>query len=134
MKKKGKVMKDKESNMSDQTEKKTSKPSSDVTQNGHSTPTENGMSREPDGQSGQMTYTLPAQNARGHSPNSLSRPAPGHRGNSPNRYSPNQQSRDTSPQTNHANHEHVVHVHVNPGETFSVRVGDQIQFIQGKVL
>ncbi|XP_013401480.1 trithorax group protein osa-like [Lingula anatina] len=27
--------------------------------------------------------------------------------------------------------QHVVHVHVNPGETFSVRVGDQIQHIQG---
>ncbi|XP_064639547.1 fibronectin type-III domain-containing protein 3A-like isoform X2 [Lineus longissimus] len=133
MKKKGKVMKDKESNMSDQAEKKTTKTtSSEVTQNGHTSPTENGMSREVDAQTGQMTYTIPAQNARGHSPNSLSRPAPGHRGNSPNRYSPNQaQSRDTSPQTNHANHEHVVHVHVNPGETFSVRVGDQIQFIQG---
>ena len=29
--------------------------------------------------------------------------------------------------------QHVVHVHVNPGETFSVRVGDQIQHIQGKL-
>lgn len=28
--------------------------------------------------------------------------------------------------------QHVVHVHVNPGETFSVRVGDQFQHIQGK--
>lgn len=28
--------------------------------------------------------------------------------------------------------QHVVHVHVNPGETFSVRLGDQIQHIQGK--
>ncbi|CAG5117973.1 unnamed protein product, partial [Candidula unifasciata] len=26
--------------------------------------------------------------------------------------------------------QHVVHVHVNPGETFSVRLGDQIQHIQ----
>ncbi|XP_074657829.1 fibronectin type-III domain-containing protein 3A-like isoform X1 [Tubulanus polymorphus] len=32
---------------------------------------------------------------------------------------------------NSAQNEHVVHVHVNPGETFSVRVRDQIQHIQG---
>ena len=29
--------------------------------------------------------------------------------------------------------QHVVHVHVNPGETFSVRLGDQIQHIQGRL-
>lgn len=42
--------------------------------------------------------------------------------------------RGTSPQGQHSppNHQHVVHVHVQPGETFSVRVGDQIQHIQGK--
>ena len=28
--------------------------------------------------------------------------------------------------------QHVVHVHVNPGETFSVRLGDQMQHIQGE--
>lgn len=61
-------------------------------------------------------------------------------GSSPSRISPNtpqQLSRGESPhdpQINSSsppNHQHVVHVHVNPGETFSVRVGDQIQHIQG---
>lgn len=60
-------------------------------------------------------------------------------GSSPNRItSPQHLSRCESPhdqQTNSSsppNHQHVVHVHVNPGETFSVRVGDQIQHIQGR--
>ena len=30
--------------------------------------------------------------------------------------------------------QHVVHVHVNPGETFSVRLGDQMQHIQGEYM
>lgn len=52
------------------------------------------------------------------------------RGNSPNSQqgSPHSQPQQPTPQ------QHVVHVHVNPGETFSVRVGDQIQHIQGMVL
>ena len=75
-----------------------------------------------------------------------------HQGHSPNRYSPNSTAssstqhapqlspRGCSPQnggtpTNSQsppNHQHVVHVYVNPGETFSVRVGDQVQHIQGR--
>ncbi|KAK6195777.1 hypothetical protein SNE40_001134 [Patella caerulea] len=39
---------------------------------------------------------------------------------------------DTGQPNNSAStNQHVVHVHVNPGETFSVRLGDQIQHIQG---
>ena len=53
-----------------------------------------------------------------------------HRGHSPNRYSPN--SGADSPQDPASGSQHVVHVHVNPGETFSVRMGDQIQHIPGK--
>lgn len=45
----------------------------------------------------------------------------GSRGDSPHRGSPQ------APQ-------HVVHVVVNPGETFSVRIGEQIQHIQGKLI
>ena len=69
----------------------------------------------------------------------LHRPMTNHRGHSPHRYSPNApHSRGNSPH-NHsaaaaASPQHVVHVHVNPGETFSVRVGDQIQHIQGMSL
>ena len=72
-----------------------------------------------------------------------------HRAHSPHRYSPNgggPQSRGNSPQNQQSaaaaaaaaaagpNQQHVVLVHVNPGETFSVRVGDQIQHIQGEQL
>ena len=31
-------------------------------------------------------------------------------------------------------HQHVVHVHISPGETFTVRVDDQLQHIQGLLL
>ncbi|XP_060598163.1 putative uncharacterized protein DDB_G0285119 isoform X2 [Ruditapes philippinarum] len=31
-------------------------------------------------------------------------------------------------------HQHVVHVHISPGETFTVRVDDQLQHIQGRSL
>ena len=92
-------------------------------------------------------------------PNTLTCPAnQNHRGPSPNRYSPNGttsnggatngQSGGDSPsgqtpggqaqQPGQAQHQaaqqqqHVVHVHVSPGETFSVRIEDQIQHIQGK--
>lgn len=58
---------------------------------------------------------------------------------SPNSFSPNSKPspRGSSPQncSNHnsaANHQHVVHVHISQGESFSVRVGEQIQRIQGK--
>ena len=62
---------------------------------------------------------------------------------SPNCYSPNRNN-SVSPHSGGSSHsggpggspphggQHVVHVHVNPGETFSVRVGDQIQHIQGR--
>ena len=63
------------------------------------------------------------------------------RGHSPNRYSPNttgqgsSSSRGNSPTdpsaTTSPPGQHVVHVHINPGETFSVRMGDQIQHIPG---
>lgn len=58
---------------------------------------------------------------------------------SPNSFSPNSKPpRGSSPQncSNHnsaANQQHVVHVHISQGETFSVRVGEQIQRIQGKL-
>uniref|UniRef100_T1IZQ5 receptor protein-tyrosine kinase n=1 Tax=Strigamia maritima TaxID=126957 RepID=T1IZQ5_STRMM len=66
-----------------------------------------------------------------------------HRGQSPSRYSPSpHQSRGTSP--NEATNtgapppppplptsQHVVHLHVNPGEAISFQVGDQMQLIQG---
>ncbi|XP_060065817.1 fibronectin type-III domain-containing protein 3A-like [Ylistrum balloti] len=68
-------------------------------------------------------------------------------GSSPNRYSPNGHTTQMSPRgpsphnqntsgpgTSPPNHQHVVHVHVNSGETFSMRVGvmgDQFQHIQG---
>ena len=64
-------------------------------------------------------------------------PSSNHRGHSPHRYSPNApHSRGNSPHNHNtpAGQQHVVLVHVNPGETFSVRVGDQIQHIQGKML
>ena len=69
-----------------------------------------------------------------------------HRNHSPHRYSPGSgaagpgpHSRGNSPQDQapgaaHPGHgQHIVLVHVNPGETFSVRVGDQMQHIQGKM-
>ncbi len=65
----------------------------------------------------------------------LPRLSSNHRGHSPHRYSPNApHSRGNSPHNHNTppGQQHVVHVHVNPGETFSVRVGDQIQHIQGK--
>jgi len=49
--------------------------------------------------------------------------------------SPSTQSRGNSPRGQNSpptsQGQHAVLVHVNPGETFSVRVGDQIQHIQG---
>lgn len=60
---------------------------------------------------------------------------------SPNSFSPNSKPpRGSSPQncSNHnnsaANQQHVVHVHISQGETFSVRVGEQIQRIQGRFM
>lgn len=61
-----------------------------------------------------------------------------HQASSPTRFSPNGPSRGESPHSGASgpgsppSQQHVVHVHVNQGETFSVRVGDQIQHIQGK--
>ena len=76
----------------------------------------------------------------------------GHSSSSPGSYSPNSQRGGDSPSLAHdptqqqqpggsglspqgagggAPSQHIVLVHVNPGETFSVRVGDQIQHIQG---
>lgn len=47
--------------------------------------------------------------------------------------SDNKRQQEGSPFLNHSmNNEHVVHVHVNPGEMFSVRVGDQMQHIRGE--
>ncbi|XP_064615415.1 fibronectin type-III domain-containing protein 3A-like isoform X3 [Liolophura sinensis] len=60
-----------------------------------------------------------------------------HQASSPTRFSPNGPSRGESPHSGASgpgsppSQQHVVHVHVNQGETFSVRVGDQIQHIQG---
>ena len=54
---------------------------------------------------------------------------------SPSTHSPQGETNSPSPNASnggHAGHQHVVHVHINPGETFSVRVGDQLQNIQGK--
>ena len=80
------------------------------------------------------------QSNRVNSPTNVSRPLANHRAGSPTNYtgtnahgareeaSPPMGSQNSPP-----NHQHVVHVHVNPGETFSVRLGDQIQHIQGKL-
>ena len=77
----------------------------------------------------------------GTTPNILHQPTGNHRGHSPHRYSPNTpHSRGNSPQNqgassqNQQNPQHIVLVHVNPGETFSVRVGEQIQHIQGELI
>ena len=116
----------------------------DMTQNGHLSPGEttisNGVTHEQITVTSNLSYVPPtsAQNhQRVHSPSNLNQPSPNHRGHSPNRFSPNtHSSRGNSPQhpstTTTTNQQHVVHVHVDPGETFSVRVGDQIQHIQGK--
>ena len=53
---------------------------------------------------------------------------------SPSTHSPQGETNSPSPNASnggHTGHQHVVHVHINPGETFSVRVGDQLQNIQG---
>ena len=55
---------------------------------------------------------------------------------SPNTHSPQGETNSPSPNASsggQTGHQHVVHVHINPGETFSVRVGDQLQNIQGKL-
>ncbi|XP_021372749.1 fibronectin type-III domain-containing protein 3A-like isoform X2 [Mizuhopecten yessoensis] len=75
-------------------------------------------------------------NTNGHAPSS-------HEGSSPNgqttQLSPcepslHNQNASAVPGTSPPSHQHVVHVHVNSGETFSMRVGvlgDQFQHIQG---
>lgn len=65
------------------------------------------------------------QNHGSSSPNCYSPNHPHSRGSSPN------SSQQGSPQAQPAQ-QHVVLVHVNPGETFSVRVGNDIQHIQGQ--
>lgn len=71
-----------------------------------------------------------------HPTNQASMPTSPHSDNSsPTTHSPQGEANSPSPNTSsgaHGGHQHVVHVHVNPGETFSVRVGDQLQNIQGK--
>ncbi|XP_046573068.1 LOW QUALITY PROTEIN: fibronectin type-III domain-containing protein 3A-like [Haliotis rubra] len=100
----------------------------------------NGVTPENNIPSSNSNTQQSVQSNRVNSPNS-SRPSVNHRSGSPNSYSgSNAHSRGGSPQTGSSggqsgnsppNHQHVVHVHVNPGETFSVRLGDQIQHIQG---
>ena len=72
-----------------------------------------------------------------HPANQATMPTSPHSDNSsPNTHSPQGETNSPSPNTSsgaHGGHQHVVHVHINPGETFSVRVGDQLQNIQGKV-
>ncbi|KAL3846897.1 hypothetical protein ACJMK2_017849 [Sinanodonta woodiana] len=58
--------------------------------------------------------------------------SPGH-GSSGGATSPGHSSPPASSSTVGHGQQHVVHVHINPGETFSVRVGDQLQHIQGNV-
>lgn len=101
----------------------------------------NGVTPENNIPSSNSNTQQSVQSNRVNSPNS-SRPSVNHRSGSPNSYSgSNAHSRGGSPQTGSSggqsgnsppNHQHVVHVHVNPGETFSVRLGDQIQHIQGR--
>ena len=73
-----------------------------------------------------------------HPANQAAMPTPPHSDNSsPNTHSPQGETNSPSPNTSsssHTGHQHVVHVHINPGETFSVRVGDQLQNIQGKLI
>lgn len=55
---------------------------------------------------------------------------------SPHMHSPGTHSSGSSPYDNGASpapQQYVVNVHVNPGETFSVRVGDEVQLIQGNL-
>ncbi|XP_041356067.1 fibronectin type-III domain-containing protein 3A-like [Gigantopelta aegis] len=80
------------------------------------------------------------QSNRVNSPTNVSRPHVNHRTGSPTNYTGStahttsareEASSPMGSQNSPPNHQHVVHVHVNPGETFSVRLGDQIQHIQG---
>lgn len=72
----------------------------------------------------------PHQNPGAASPNpcSASPATPPQSGASPP--SPNTAAANNGNQG--AGHQHVVHVHISPGETFTVRVDDQLQHIQGK--
>ena len=70
----------------------------------------------------------PTSNHRGHSPHRYSPNTPHSRGNSPHNQSTSAAGPGASPQQQ----QHVVHVVVNPGETFTVCIGDQTQHIPGK--
>lgn len=100
-------------------------------------------------QGGIVAGVTSTQHGQGDAPHigtpGIHRPTQNNGANSPNRYSPNvhptnpPHSRDNSPRSNGeggvnpaGGQQHVVHVHVNPGETFSVRIGEQIQHIQGR--
>ncbi|KAK3095390.1 hypothetical protein FSP39_014126 [Pinctada imbricata] len=151
---------------------------SEVQENGHVSPTQNGLECSENGQndvgaaaaSTSPVLTSPpppsspqplqpdtvsstSNHHNNHYQHSNSNHQHNHQGHSPNRYSPSDSGsppsstqhvpqlspRGCSPQNGGSlpnsqsppNQQHVVHVHVQPGETFSVRVGDQIQHIQG---
>ena len=88
------------------------------------TPVNNRVS--PPGVAGVGLYR-PVSNHRGHSPHRYSPNTPHSRGNSPHNQSTSAAGPGASPQQ-----QHVVHVVVNPGETFTVCIGDQTQHIPGK--
>ena len=89
------------------------------------TPVNNRVS--PPGVGGAGLYR-PMSNHRGHSPHRYSPNTPHSRGNSPHNQSTSAAGPGASPQQQ----QHVVHVVVNPGETFTVCIGDQTQHIPGK--
>lgn len=125
---------------------KTLKNGLNTTENGHMVASSNTYSPP---QSGQNQITTNGN--RVESPSTPPHRSHNNQGSSPNSYSPNtqspqssqsppssqsQSSRGESPHGQNQNsppgQQHVVHVHVNPGETFYVRVGDQVQHIHGK--
>ena len=101
-----------------------------------------------------LTHSAAAMHHQGNAPEGFphmnhSAAAAHQHGNSPEGFSPNSNNnnhthlspRGNSPNNNTANssgansppsHQHVVHVHINAGESFSVRVGEQVQQIPGK--
>lgn len=125
-----------------------------VEENGHSSPSEdlikNGLGSEVSSLA--SSPSTPPQSVLPSQPTTVSSPGRVSRTRGSQRSSPNSGyggGRGDSPhnvggvgpqnpgvggQVPTSNSQHVVHVHVNPGETFSVRLGDQIQHIQGKAL
>ena len=104
----------------------------ELSQNGHLSPTE-GITN---GTGSEGSSPSPGQGAMPASVQSFQRPSSnhGHSPPAPGSYQASPASRTDSPgeQPTPTGTQHVVHVHVNPGETFTVRVGEQIQVIRGE--